>query len=118
MLFSDESVATQINLHFEPAWESVRDVPMVTIDFGNGTVVRRTLHGNVATYVCTADGHVLDILPGIYEPTTYIDRLNQLKLVYKMTAQTGFAETLKPIYEATIADSLNRSNLTARRKLV
>ncbi len=62
---------------------------MVTIDFGNGTVVRRTLHGNVATYVCTADGHVLDILPGIYEPTTYIDRLQQLNLVCEMMAQSA-----------------------------
>ncbi len=84
MLFSDDNVAAYININFEPAWESVRPVPLVTIDFGNGTVVRRTLHGNVATYACAGDGVVLDILPGIYEPNTYLDRLRQLKLLHQM----------------------------------
>ena len=36
MLFSNEKVADYINKNFEPAWQSVRDVPMVTIDFGKG----------------------------------------------------------------------------------
>lgn len=99
MLFSNEIVATQINLYFEPVWESVRAVPMVTIDFGNGTVVRRTLHGNVATYVCNAQGHVLDILPGIYEPPTYVDRLKQLHLVHKMVAQTGYGGDVDAILQ-------------------
>ena len=84
MLFSDESVANVINLQFEPVWVSVRDVPLITIDFGNGKVIRRTLHGNVATYACTSEGFVLDALPGIYEPKTYIDRLRKLTLLYKM----------------------------------
>lgn len=78
MLFSNDQVAGAINEQFEPAWQSLRPVPRVTIDFGNGTVVKRTLHGNVATYVCTADGKVRDILPGIYEPRTYVRELARL----------------------------------------
>ena len=35
----------------------------------------RTLHGNIATYVCTADGQVLDILPGIYAADAYQAKL-------------------------------------------
>ena len=60
MLFSDESVASFVNANFEPAWESVRPVPLVHIDFGNGQVLTRTLHGNILTSVCTAEGLVLD----------------------------------------------------------
>jgi hypothetical protein len=77
-LFSQEALATFINDTFEPAWESVRPVPVVHIDFGNGTRLTRTLHGNILTSVCTADGQVLDALPGIYEETVYRQRLNQL----------------------------------------
>ena len=75
MLFSSTEVAKQINDMFEPAWESVRPVPMVSIDFGNGAKITRTLHGNIATYVCTADGKVIDVLPGIYAPYVYTQRL-------------------------------------------
>lgn len=82
MLFSKDEIAKFINTNFESVWESVRPVPIVRIDFGNGTVLTRTLHGNIATYVCTAEGQVLDILPGIYEPQTYLQALNQFRLLH------------------------------------
>jgi hypothetical protein len=82
VLFSNEEVANFINKNFEAVWQSVRPVPIVHIDFGNGTVLNRTLHGNIATYVCTASGQVLDILPGIYEPQTYLHSLNQFRLLH------------------------------------
>jgi hypothetical protein len=70
-------------------WESVRPVPTVRIDFGNGTELTRTLHGNIATSVCTAEGQVLDILPGIYQPGVYLDRLNQLALLARYVQWGG-----------------------------
>ena len=78
MLFSKDEIADSINKNFEPAWVSVRDVPIVRIDFGEGNVLTRTLHGNIATYVCSADGSVIDVLPGIYEPVQYKKNLEQL----------------------------------------
>ena len=89
MLFSQPDVAQFINQTFEAAWQSVRPVPIVRIDFGKGNVLTRTLHGNIATYVCTADGKVLDILPGIYEPKTYLDRLRQFSLLSRWSNQQG-----------------------------
>jgi hypothetical protein len=82
VLFSSPELAQYINATFEPAWEMVRQVPIVTIDFGNGKVIKRTLHGNIATYVCTSDGNVLDVLPGIYTPAVYQDKLDQLKNLF------------------------------------
>lgn len=78
-----------MNRDFEPVWVSLRPVPIVTIDFGNGTTIRRTLHGNVATYACDFQGKVLDVLPGIYEPKTYARRLEQLKLLHQQVMQSG-----------------------------
>ncbi|MBC8352651.1 MAG: hypothetical protein H8E66_11715 [Planctomycetes bacterium] len=82
-MFSDKDVARELNEHFEPVWQSVRPVPRVTIDFGNGQVIRRTLNGNVATYVCDVDGRVLDVLPGIYDPETYLAQVMELERLHR-----------------------------------
>jgi len=74
---STPAVAELISSRFEPAWQSVRDVPQVTIDFGEGHVVRRTLHGNIATYVCAPDGATIDVIPGLYDAATYKARLDE-----------------------------------------
>lgn len=92
MLFSNDAVAAQLNRFFEPVWESVRPVPMVRVDFGNGTVLKRTLHGNIASYVCAADGQVLDILPGIYAADAYQAKLYQLRLLANYVDQQGPAK--------------------------
>jgi hypothetical protein len=78
-----------INNTFEPVWMTVRPVPIVRIDFGNGTVLTRTLHGNIATSVCAADGQLLDILPGIYQPEPYVNRLAQFRLLANYVDQQG-----------------------------
>lgn len=81
VLFANPKIAAFINESFEPVWQSVRRVPIINIDLGNGKLIKRTLNGNVASYVCDATGNVLDVLPGLYAPEAYEDRLNQLKLL-------------------------------------
>ena len=82
MLFSSSEVAQYISETFEPAWESLRPAPLVTLDFGNGRTVKRTLQGNVATYVCGSDGTVYDVLPGIYTPKIYRAELEACQLLF------------------------------------
>ena len=56
MLFSDKQTADFINANFEPAWQSVRDVPTITIDGkydpftppGNGAAYRDKFSGKYA----------------------------------------------------------------------
>lgn len=74
MLFSNPEVADYLNENFECAWHSVRPVPSVTVDFGNGTTLQRTVLGNVATWYCFADGTVFDALPGLVDPVEYLRR--------------------------------------------
>jgi len=94
-LFSRDDVAAFVNKNFEPVWQSVRPVPIVRIDFGNGTVLTRTLHGNIATYVGTADGQVLDLLAGIYTPAVYVQRLQQFRLLANYADQQGPAQRVE-----------------------
>ena len=89
MLFSNDQVAQFIHERFEPAWEMVREVPVVRIDFGRDNVLTRTLNGNIATYVCTAEGQVLDALPGVYTPAAYKDALDQFSLLASFVSHAG-----------------------------
>jgi hypothetical protein len=85
VLFSQKSVADFLNASFEPVWESVRPVPIVRIDFGNGNILTRTLHGNILTSICTPDGLVVDALPGIYKEVEYLSQLELLCAVARNT---------------------------------
>jgi hypothetical protein len=52
-------------------WRSVRPVPHVTIDFGDGNRVEQTLTGNSIHYILDANGRVLTPLPGLYGPAAF-----------------------------------------------
>jgi hypothetical protein len=65
-------VAAHLRDHFILHWKSVRPVPVVTIDFGDGRVVRRTITGNSIHYVLTPDGQVIDGIPGLYDPKAFL----------------------------------------------
>jgi len=52
-------------------WESVRPAPRVTIDFGDGRKLERTITGNSIHYVLNPDGQVIDALPGLYNASTF-----------------------------------------------
>ncbi len=71
MLFSDPSVSTFVRNQFVAAWEAVRPVPIVEIDFGNGRKIKRTVNGNIATYICAPDGQVVGRIPGPNRPTGF-----------------------------------------------
>jgi hypothetical protein len=116
VLFSRKDVAQLINNDFEPVWEMVRPVPIVRVDFGNGTVVTRTLHGNIATYACSADGDVLDVLPGIYTPPQYIQSLRQMSFLLKYVNQSSprSRDVTLAAYHRLQAENLQK-NLPAAR---
>jgi hypothetical protein len=116
VLFSQEKVADFVNANFEPVWETVRPVPIVRIDFGNGTVLTRTLQGNILTSVCNSDGMVLDALPGIYLEKTYLDRLNQLRLLaaYVQTRPADKRADALVSYHKTQAEALAKKDTTER----
>jgi len=56
-------------------WESVRPAPRVTIDFGDGRVLKRTITGNSIHYILDANGQVMDALPGLYSAPVFAREL-------------------------------------------
>ena len=89
MLFSNPEIAGLVREQFVAAWENVRAVPVVEIDFGNGVKLKRTVNGNIATYVCAPDGRVLDIIPGLNSPEAYLEDLRHALNLYRATFAQG-----------------------------
>jgi hypothetical protein len=58
-------------------WRSVRPVPKVTIDFGNGNRLEKTLTGNSIHYVLDSHGRLVDALPGLYGPEAFQSALKE-----------------------------------------
>ena len=75
MTLSSPEISRYINEQFVPCWQSVRPVPQVTIDFGNGKTLHRTLAGNTIFSVCLPNGRTMDAMPGIYTPEALLQEL-------------------------------------------
>jgi hypothetical protein len=75
-LYANQEVSALLREKFVLHWQSVRPVPRVTIDFGDGRKLERTLTGNSIHHVLTADGQVIDSIPGLYGPAAFIAQLN------------------------------------------
>jgi hypothetical protein len=65
-LYANAQVSAYLRDHFILHWKSVRPVPKLTIDFGDGRKLERTITGNSIHYILDADGRVVDALPGLY----------------------------------------------------
>jgi hypothetical protein len=107
VLFSDAQVAEFIDAKFEPTWKSLRPVPKVSVDFGNGKVIERTLNGNIATFVCTADGTIIDVIAGIYDKREYLSALKHSLNAAASLPQDG-PERLQALRAYHVAESAAR----------
>jgi len=58
-------------------WESVRPVPRITIDYGDGRFLEGTITGNSIHYILDAQGRLVDALPGLYGPDLFLTRLEE-----------------------------------------
>ena len=95
MLFSHQPIVDLLAAAFECSWESVCPVPKVHIDFGNGSTLDRTLHGNVVSYVCAPDGRTVEILPGVVEASAYTSWLTAaLDLAQRVDADEADGESV------------------------
>src|SRR6266404_3171058 len=71
-LYANAEVSQYLRDHFILHWKSVRPVPRITIDFGDGRKIERTVTGNSIHYVLDSDGEPVDALPGLYGPKAFL----------------------------------------------
>jgi hypothetical protein len=87
-LYSNEQISKLLRERFVLHWQSVRPVPTLTIDFGDGRKMERTLTGNSIHYVLDAEGRLIDALPGMYGPGAFLREL------VRASSNTGGAANL------------------------
>jgi hypothetical protein len=64
-------------------WQSVRPAPRVTIDFGDGRKLERTLTGNSIHYILDSNGRPVDALPGLYGPQAFLHGLSEAQEIVR-----------------------------------
>ena len=124
-LYANAAVSDELRKNWILHWESVRPAPKVTIDFGDGRTLVRTITGNSLHYVLDADGRATDVLPGLWEPEEFLRRVrggesssspssldaNSLLLMRAKAARmddTAFAR-LVAAFERTLAEDTARN---------
>jgi hypothetical protein len=101
VLFSNREVAAFVRANFVAAWENVRAVPTVEIDFGNGKKIKRTVNGNIATYICDPTGRVIDVIPGLNTPEAYLQDLRYALNLYRASL-AAFDKTILEYHQENL----------------
>lgn len=108
VLYSNAQVSKLLREKFILYWESERPAPRVTIDFGDGRKLERTLTGNSIHYILDSNGRVIDALPGLYGPAAFMRSLNEMEAVSKYWGQKPIEGDAHPPYWAYQPDRLSR----------
>ncbi|HEY6176360.1 MAG TPA: hypothetical protein VIX73_18015 [Kofleriaceae bacterium] len=79
LLYPEHRINHVLRRDFVLHWQSMRPVPRVTIDFGDGRRVERTLTGNSVHLVLDSHGRAVDALPGLFSPDVFLEQLLQAR---------------------------------------
>ena len=113
-LYANAELSQYLRENFVLHWESVRPVPRITIDFGDGRKLERTITGNSIHYVLDSDGRPMDALPGLYGPKAFRQALGRAEAAAKECAGKPDAERIAllrkyhGVRSADIAENWNR----------
>ena len=127
LLYPEARINRVLRERFVLHWESVRPVPRVTIDFGNGKKLERTLTGNSAHVVLDMYGRPVDALPGLFSADVFLELL--VRAAAFGTADRGrlarmHADALEPMPpppvppSARVSRSLEASMLAMTKHMV
>jgi hypothetical protein len=86
VLYPNDEVSAVLRDRFVLHWRSVRPVPTVTIDFGDGRKLERTLTGNSIHYILDSQAQPLDALPGLYGPKAFLRGLTNAEQLFQSLA--------------------------------
>lgn len=89
MLLSDENVRKVLRESVVPCWETVGQTAKVTIELGNGRIIRRTLGGNTVIWLLRSDGTVVDAFPGVYTPRDFLGQLRPALAAWRAAETSG-----------------------------
>jgi hypothetical protein len=80
-LYPNLEISQELRENFILHWQTVRPVPKVTIDFGDGRKLERTITGNSIHYILDSSGRPIDAIPGLYGPKAFLKQLKQAEAI-------------------------------------
>jgi hypothetical protein len=83
-LYPNAAISQTLREDFILHWQTVRPAPKITIDFGDGRKLERTITGNSIHYILDSDGRPLDAIPGLYGPQAFLKQLQQGQKIAKI----------------------------------
>lgn len=99
VLYANAQIAPLLRDRFVLHWQSVRPAPRITIDFGDGRKLERTVTGNSIHYILDSDGRLIEALPGLYGPAAFQQNLSHAEMLFnKLAGKTG-ADRRKTLVE-------------------
>ena len=112
VLYANAEVNRHLREHFVLHWKSVRPVPKITIDFGDGRFLQRTITGNSIHYVLDSAGRPVDAIPGLYGPKVFLAKIRTAeKFAVRWQPRNGQqqdAEYLARQYDKALRDYHSR----------
>jgi hypothetical protein len=87
VLYPNAQVSKYLRDNYILHWKSVRPAPRITIDFGDGRKIERTVTGNSIHYILDQDGQLVDALPGLYSPKAFLKYLKQARQVGQIVSK-------------------------------
>lgn len=99
LLYSNESVAKELRENYILHWQSVRPAPRMTIDFGDGRRIERTITGNSIHYILDWQGQLFDALPGLYSPAAFLKNLRDASSVGRRLNKMTPESTAKLMFD-------------------
>ncbi len=86
VLYSNAEIASVLRDRFVLHWQSERPAPVVTIDFGDGRKLERTITGNSIHYVLDSSGLPIEAFPGLYGPQAFLRNLAEAETLFNSLA--------------------------------
>ncbi len=84
ILYANTDISKYLRENYILHWQSVRPAPRITIDFGDGRKIERTITGNSIHYILDETGAIIDALPGLFSPKAFAIYLRQAREANKI----------------------------------
>jgi hypothetical protein len=76
-LYANTGIAADLRSQYVLHWQSMSPAPRMTIDFGNGRTIERTITGNSVHYILNGHAVPLAVIPGLISPAEFADKLKK-----------------------------------------
>lgn len=116
VIYPNAQIREVLRNRFVLHWKSVRPAPRITVDFGDGRKLERTVTGNSIHYILDSNGHAVEALPGLYGPAAFQRALVGAETLFRSLAGKNehernlllrkyYADRINQILVAWLADT-------------